>query len=280
MFDRILVGWTDTPSAAVACSWAAARAGSTPLALVSVIAGHETGTDYLSATSPEAAARVQLTDAAETLRFTHPQASISTEVVRGSVVSELLSLSTPQTLIVVGGTSAAHKPGPFGWSIGARLAAANEPGTVAVIPADTTTMRREGIVVGYDGSPASDRVLEVAFAQALAAHEQLLIVHAWTQPPAWQDVYAPELGFDDSLEAVHRGVLDNAVSRAGLVPGLAARGALVDSPPAHAIVDAARSASQVVVGNHGYHGLHRLLLGSVSHAVVRALVAPTILVRA
>nr|WP_228508170.1 universal stress protein [Herbiconiux sp. VKM Ac-1786] len=219
-------------------------------------------------------------ETAEAFRDTHPAASISTEVVRGSTIGELLSASSPQSLLVVGGTPGARKPGPFGWSIGARLAAADKPGTVAVIPTDSTTPQREGVVVGYDGSLASSRVLELAFAEALATHQEVRLVHAWTAPLEWQDVYAPDLGLGDSLEALHQGVLHTGVARAGHIPGLAARGSLVYGAPAPAIVDAAQSASEVVIGNHGNHGLRRILLGSVSHAVVRALVAPTIIVRA
>ncbi len=278
-FDRILVGWNESASATAAASWAASRPGSAPITLVGVLGGHETGTDYLSARSPEAEARVRLMEAADELRRAHPEASISTQELRGAVVDELLALSTPRSLVVVGGTSATQKPSPFGWSVGSRLAAAHTPGAVAVVPADTTATPRRRLVVGYDGTTVSEHVLDVAIAEALSSQQELLVVHAWTEPPAWQDVYVPELGLEDSLEDVHQGVLDTAIRRAGLVTGLAAHGSLVVGTPADALIDAARTASEVVVGNHSDHGARRFFLGSVSHAVIRALVAPTLIVR-
>lgn len=279
MFDRLVVGWSDSPSGAAAVAWAAARAGSTPILLANVVSGHETGTDYLSATSPESGARVRLMEAADVLRNEHPDAVITSEVVRGPVTIGLLALASTESLLVVGGTPGGQKIGPFGWSVGSRLAASRDPGAVAVVPADTAPTSRTGIVVGYDGTSASEKVLEVAISEALAAQQELHIVHAWSYPPEWEDMYLPDLGLEDSLEEVHQAVLDTALARARAIPGLASRGSLVADSTPHALMAAARTASELVVGNHGYHGVRRLFLGSASHAVIRGLVAPTLVVR-
>ncbi len=279
MFDSIVVGWNESESAGVALDWALKRAGTTPVHLVSVVPGHETGSDYLSAASPTTSARVTVMDAADRMRERRPDARIDTAVVRGAVVDELLGAAGPDALLVVGATPRSERRGRFGWSVATRLAGAQTPGTVAVVPSNVFVGVRSGVVVGVDGSPATPELVEVAIAEALELHEELRLVHAWAPPPEWQEAYAPDLGFEDSLEEVHQGVLDDAVAAASRVSGLSIRSSLISEPPAIALGQAARGAAELVVGNHGSRGVSRFLLGSVSHAVLRDLDAPTIVVR-
>lgn len=49
--------------------------------------------------------------------------------------------------------------------------------------------------------------------------------------------------------------------------------------PAHCIAQAARHADLVMVGSHGWKGLERFLLGSVSHAVLHKVTCPVLVVR-
>ncbi|SDZ42667.1 universal stress protein [Herbiconiux ginsengi] len=279
MVDRIVVGWNESESAAAALDWALKRAGTTPVQIVTVVPGQETGSDYLSPTSPTSQARVKLMEAADRMRERHPDARIDTQVVRGAVVEELTRASVPGTLLVVGATPRSERRGLFGWSVATRIAGARTPGTVAVVPSNVFIGVRSGVVVGVDGSAETPDVLEVAIAEALELHEELRLVHAWAPPPEWQDVYVPDLGFEDSLEDVHQGVLDDAVAAASQISGLAIRESLISEPPAVAVSEAARGAAELVVGNHSSRGVRRFLLGSVSHAVLRDLYAPTIVVR-
>jgi nucleotide-binding universal stress UspA family protein len=279
MFDRIVVGWNESESAATALDWAMKRAGDTPVQVVSIVPGQETGSDYLSPTSVESQVRVHLIDAAERMRERHPDARIDTEAIRGAVVDELIRLSVPGTLLVVGATPRSERRTPFGWSVATRVAGAHTPGTVAVVPSNVFIGVRSGVVVGIDGSAEGPGVLDVAIDEALGLREELRLVHAWAPPPEWQDVYVPDLGFEDTLEDMHQGILDDAVAAASQISGLAIRETLISEPPAIAVSEAARGAAELVVGNHGSRGVRRLLLGSVSHAALRDLHAPTIVVR-
>jgi nucleotide-binding universal stress UspA family protein len=73
----------------------------------------------------------------------------------------------------------------------------------------------------------------------------------------------------------------------GLADRLRARGAqvrvrvLIDVDPAHAIREAANEASADVISmaTHGYHGIKRLVLGSVADTVLRHATVPVLLVR-
>jgi nucleotide-binding universal stress UspA family protein len=150
---------------------------------------------------------------------------------------------------------------------------------VAVVPSNVFIGVRSGVVVGIDGSAEGADVLDVAIDEALRLREELQLVHSWAPPPDWQDVYVPDFGFEDTLEDMHQGLLDDAVATASQISGLAIRESLISEPPAIAVSEAARGATELVVGNHGSRGVRRLLLGSVSHAALRDLHAPTIVVR-
>jgi nucleotide-binding universal stress UspA family protein len=53
---------------------------------------------------------------------------------------------------------------------------------------------------------------------------------------------------------------------------------LVDDRPAHALVDASMRSSLVVVGSRGLGAFRGMLLGSVSHEVVRNATGPVLVV--
>jgi len=279
MFSTIIVGWVDTESANAALEWAASRAGLTPVRIITVVPGRETGTDYLSPTSSEAQARVHLIEIAERSRERHTNIQFETEVVRGAVVDQLNQLSAPGTLLVVGSTPRSQRQSDFGWSIATRVAGAHLPGTVAVVPSGYSASGRAGVIVGIDASPASEDVLRTATEEAVQLNEELTIVHAWTAPPYWHDAYVPDFSTEDSLQNLHQRILDGAAEAVPESSKLHIRAYLVNQPAAAALSDAARDAAEIVIGNHSSRGIQRFLLGSVSHAVLRDLRSPTIVVR-
>lgn len=153
--------------------------------------------------------------------------------------------------------------------------------SVAVVPSlDEAQHRREGVVVGVDGSDVSHRALAFAADEAARLHEALTIVSTWMPVPVSLDVnmtYDPTpYDLQAPTEAFAQTAVDEARTRH---PDLDVRTRVAEGDAAIAITDASTSARLTVVGTHGRSGLARLLLGSTSTAVLENATAVTVAVR-
>lgn len=136
------------------------------------------------------------------------------------------------------------------------------------------------IVVGYDGSPASDQALEWA---ALAAAERglpLKVLVAWSPPFAG----GSGMGYEGQLLEELRIDADRALEKAlnsaqSYNNDLRISGEVAVSTPAAVLVEQSHAASMVVVGSHGRGGFTGLLLGSVSRQVATHSGCPVVVVR-
>jgi nucleotide-binding universal stress UspA family protein len=141
----------------------------------------------------------------------------------------------------------------------------------------------ETIVAGVDGSACAHAALEFAAREAALRQAQLRIVCAWEIPPA---VYGGGLGpilDQPTLDAFRDGaeeIVHEAVAAAkGLQPTIECEGKAVQGQPAEVLLQEARNADLIVVGNRGHGGFASLLLGSVSHQVVQHAACPVTVVR-
>ena len=140
------------------------------------------------------------------------------------------------------------------------------------------------IVVGVDGSECARAALGFAAEEAALRGARLRVVSAWEVPPA---VYAGGLapildqttldGFRESAEAVISGAVAEVKH---LQPAVDCEGAAVEGQPAEVLLQEAREAFLIVVGNRGRGGFASLLLGSVSQQVVHHAACPVLVVRA
>jgi nucleotide-binding universal stress UspA family protein len=124
------------------------------------------------------------------------------------------------------------------------------------------------VVVGVDGSVASERALEWAAAEATRRGAVLEVVHAWMvpYPLSSADVFTDPAPF----EACGAEILDRAMASllaSGHAPART-RPVLVSEYPSHALVHAAEGAALLVVSSRGRGGFAGLLLGSVSQNCV------------
>lgn len=283
MIEKTIVGWDGSPPSRSALDWAA---NWTPAGKVTALRVLDTSigiTDSFVGESAAESAASALEEAAEQLRASHPGLHVDTEFARGDPIGELRRRSGANRLVVVGTHRREGSKLRFEWSAGARLAA-NAHGPVAIVPEDDGA-DRSGVVVGIDGSPASEVALAFAAEHANRTRQPLRIIHAWQEPSAWpgpdMTVNLPSAEFLGSLDEAHREILGEAVTAATTTwPELHVQGVLVRGPAQPALLEAARGAALLVVGNHGRRGVERLLLGSVSHAMVLNILSPTIVVSA
>lgn len=147
---------------------------------------------------------------------------------------------------------------------------------VAVVHDDGPADEEGPVLVGVDGSPASEPAIAFAFEEAARRGAKLLALHAWSDVAVF-----PILGMDwRDYEA--RGVELLAERLAGYqqeYPDVQVRRRVVCDKPAHWLMEESRHAQLVVVGSHGRGGFSGMLLGSVSSALAQSSKAPLIVVR-
>ena len=151
---------------------------------------------------------------------------------------------------------------------------------------NTTGPAPGSIVVGVDGSPASDLALDWAARAAALEHRPLTITHAAHLSAAVGDGLASGMvGVD--LTSVYQGMrqygqtlLDAAATRArGQAPGIEVHLLLSTRDPRENLLTLAAHASLVVVGSRGRGTIASLLLGSVSVTVSKHAACPVVVVR-
>jgi nucleotide-binding universal stress UspA family protein len=133
------------------------------------------------------------------------------------------------------------------------------------------------IVVGVDGSPASEQALRWAAAEAARRSAALEVVHAWMTPNPLNppDYFTDPAPFEArGAEILHRAMASLAgLVGSGHVPA-DMRPVLVRESAATALVQAAEEADLLVVGSRGRGGFSGLLLGSVSQTCVQRAPCP------
>jgi nucleotide-binding universal stress UspA family protein len=142
----------------------------------------------------------------------------------------------------------------------------------------------EEIVVGVDGSAASDAALRFGAQEARDHGCRLVAVHAWSMPVLVSNMFAPVPVIDPGeLEGVAKEVLTQALDRVMGPEG--PRDMAVDTVVAHGqaadeLLQRAAGARELVVGSRGRGGFAQLLLGSVSQQCAHHATCPVVIVPA
>ena len=133
------------------------------------------------------------------------------------------------------------------------------------------------ILLAVDGSRFSDAALEEVGRRPWPHNTEIMVVTAFEAPiAATPEVWALPPDYYERIEQSVRtradSVMETAVADliAALGPGVEITGKCVAGSPQRVILDEAEKwkADLIVVGSHGYPAWERLLLGSVSQAVV------------
>lgn len=129
------------------------------------------------------------------------------------------------------------------------------------------------IVVGIDGSKCGEEALRCAISEAEVSGRRLLILHAWS----WlSDAMVRPFDQPESKK-VGAAILHHAEAEARR-HGVDAQIRLFDGPAAKGLLEASHDAAMLVVGSHGYRGLAKTLLGSVSRECVEHATCPVLVV--
>jgi len=132
------------------------------------------------------------------------------------------------------------------------------------------------ILIGVDGSEYSDAALDEVSKRTWPKPSDILVVHAFELPlAAAPEVWALPLDYFERLDILCRKQADEIIKAAeAKLSGLAGTATInsksVLGAPKSVILEEAEKwkPDLIVVGSHGYPTWERLLLGSVSQAIV------------
>jgi nucleotide-binding universal stress UspA family protein len=132
------------------------------------------------------------------------------------------------------------------------------------------------VVLGVDGSSASELATEIAFDEASRRGVDLVALHAYRDADLPQVLNVQWSG-DNPIPP--QALADRLTSWLERYPDVTIRPRIVCDNPARHLLDESESAQLVVVGSRGRGGFAGMLLGSVSSAVAHAANVPVIVAR-
>ncbi len=206
------------------------------------------------------------------------EVEVSTDMVAGPAIPVLADLSSAAQMIVVGSRGRGALARALLGSISTGLAHhAHCP--VAIIHDEDPLMERPSqapVVVGVDGSPASEEAVAIAFEQASFRGVDLVAVHAWSDTGVFE---FPGADWSTLQAAGEQTLSERLAGWQERYPDVPVRRVVVADKPAHQLIEQGESAQLLVVGSHGRGGFTGMLLGSVSTAVVHGARMPVIVAR-
>jgi nucleotide-binding universal stress UspA family protein len=137
------------------------------------------------------------------------------------------------------------------------------------------------IVAGVDGSPVSIAALRWAIRQAAVTGGTVEAVIAWEFPVVGGSFgWAPTAPFDDTdYSEIAAKTLNAAVTDASPPPGVTVNQIVREGSAAQVLLNAAKDADLLVVGNRGHGGLADALIGSVSVRCLHHATCPVVIIR-
>lgn len=227
-----------------------------------------------------------LKTATEPLRRLHPELQIETELYAGQSAAMALSIEAEfADLVVVGSRGRGGFTGLLLGSTATQVLGKVAAPVVVVRPPRTDQGQAspgDPVVVGVDGSDPAQRAVRFAVTEAALRCTTVSVVHACAAPdnPGMAAPLATDI-LDWPLLAEHAvEVLNETVARVRKdFPRLGVTGQVFNSQPIDALLEASRHAQLLVLGSRGRGAFTGLVLGSVSHSLVRGASCPVAVLR-
>jgi nucleotide-binding universal stress UspA family protein len=139
---------------------------------------------------------------------------------------------------------------------------------------------RAPVLVGIDGSPASEAATAIAFDEASRRGVGLIALHAWTdlRVSDFKEVF-PNFDWDVGLSDEEATFAERLAGWRERYPDVGIRRRIEIGEPARWLIEASERAQLLVVGSHGRGGFASMSLGSVGAAVVNRARIPVIVAR-
>lgn len=287
----IVVGVDGSAHADSALLWAWLEARRQGVALTAVTAGVPD-----DASAPD---QQLVTKAITRLQEQLPQdvgvGEIQAAFVAGPVVPALLEFAREATMLVVGRRGLGRLGRMFMGSVSAGLAREAEvpvtivpsgwvPAPASATDGDAGAGEATRIVVGVDGSVASQAALEHGITVAQRTGGVLEAVSCWQilsvgALPHGHGWAPPIEDYQEHVTAMLDDALRAAQSRTGGLGPDAVRAVVEHALPARGLLKHAQGAQRLIVGHRGLGGFDRLLLGSVSSQLIEHAPCPVTVIR-
>lgn len=285
--DPVVVGYDGSAGSSAALRWGTAEAVRqvAPLRIVQVFEPGPVGYPTADSTPIADLRRGQQTaldSLAESIRLQHPKLTVDSALVDGSVASALIDESLHARVSVLGSRGLGRWTDILLGSVATQVSM-HAAGPVVVVPvsAGPQIQDKPTIIVGVDGSKASAKAIDFAFAQAEARGARVRAVNVTPYPVPTFSGGLGALAFNP-IDTANEDRLLVAESLAGAetdYPDIELEVRLTSGHPAEALVLAAKDAELLVVGSRGREGFASLLLGSVSLSVLHHAPCPVAIVR-
>ncbi len=288
----VVVGADGSPSSQLAVKWAARAAAMrhVPLTVVHVVPSLSVAASALAWPAgrvPQEVLEIQENDGrrviADAIKVVEDSATggnrpeIDSEMLFGRYVPALVDLSKDAQLMVVGcrGRTGQHRL--LGSVSTGLIHHAHCP--VAVIHDEVSSSLqspRLPVVVGIDGSRASELAMEIAFDEASWRGVDLVALHVWSDTDM-----STVFGIDSSAvqSAADKSLAESLAGWQERYPEVTVQRVVEFERPVRHLLEQAEKAQLVVVGSHGRGGFAGMMLGSVSTAVAQEARVPVIVAR-
>ena len=203
--------------------------------------------------------------------------AVRTEVQRSAVAATLINASRNAQMVVVGSRGMGGIGRVVLGSVSSGLVHYGHcPVTIVHGSQAHEADRTSPVLLGIDGSPASEAATELAFDEASRRGVDLVALHAWSDVGVF-----PILGMDwhQYEDEGHQVLAERLAGWQERYPDVQVRRRVVCDQPARWLLDESEHAQLVVVGSRGRGGFKGMLLGSVSTAVAQGAKAPVVVVR-
>lgn len=220
-------------------------------------------------------------ETSEVLSLVYPTLQLSAELAPGSPAETLIGESREAAFLVVGSRGSGGFSGLVIGSTTLRVATHAHCPVVAVPATPADDPPRAGVVVGVDGTDVSEEAIDVAFQSASETDEQLMALHAWSDPAQTGHGVLLPLVYDPvTVNQEEQRVMAESMARwSEKYPNVTVVSRVVRDHPVRALVRAAEHARLLVVGSHGRGPVSGALLGSVSHGVLHHATGPVVVAR-
>ncbi|MFI7120108.1 universal stress protein [Amycolatopsis sp. NPDC049868] len=193
-----------------------------------------------------------------------PGLVVETAVKEWSAVPALVQESSTARMLVLGSRGLGGFTGPL---IGSTAVALAKQGHCPIVVVRGAWRDDDRIVVGTDGSPASEGALGFGFDEASSRNTGLTVARAWSD--------LPDRVEDDERKSVE----EQVAPWRDKYPEVAVEVVLCRGRAVRALLELGKRAGLLVVGCRGRGGFEGMLLGSTSQALIAHAECPVAVVR-
>ena len=200
-------------------------------------------------------------------------AEVHTELLPSAAVPTLVDLSKDAELVVAGARGSRKWHGRLMGSVSSGLLRHAHCPVVIIHDEDLQMPAQAPILVGIDGSPASELATAIAFDEASRRHVKLIALHAWSDADVseW-----PGIDWPATQPMAEEVLAERLAGWQETYPDVQVRRIVLCDQPARQLVERSQKAQLVVVGSRGRGGFAGMLVGSVAETVAQLARVPVI----